>query len=36
MAKFNFDEIVDRRNTYSLKWDFNKERHHNDDEYQCG
>ena len=32
MAKFNFDEIVDRKNTYSLKWDFNKERHHNDDE----
>ena len=32
MAKFNFDEVIDRRNTYSLKWDFSEERHHNNDE----
>lgn len=32
MAKFNFDEIINRKNTYSLKWDFNKERNHDEDE----
>lgn len=32
MAKFNFDEVIDRKNTYSLKWDFNEERHHNIDD----
>jgi len=26
MPNYNFDEIVDRKNTYSLKWDFAKER----------
>lgn len=26
MPKYNFDQIIDRKNTYSLKWDFAKER----------
>ena len=26
MANYNFDEIIDRHNTNSLKWDFNIER----------
>ena len=26
MAKYNFDEIIDRRNTNSLKWDYAKKR----------
>ena len=26
MSKYNFDEIINRKNTNSLKWDFAKER----------
>ena len=26
MTKYNFDEIIDRHNTNSIKWDFNLKR----------